>query len=85
MAAWLQADEDGRPACVRAGGLQCENLGMRLAGLLMPAFPDDLPILDDDTADTGIGISSVEAPPRKLDRAGHEASVFGGEFASRSH
>jgi len=85
MAAWFKADVDSCRMRFLAGSLQCENLGMRLTSLLMPPFSDDLPVLDDDTADTRIGVSGVEAPARKLDRAGHESSIFGGEFASRSH
>jgi hypothetical protein len=54
------------------------NFRVRPAGPLVPTSSDDLPVLDNDTAYTGIGISAVHAFFRQLQRHAHIPMIIGG-------
>ncbi len=78
MAAGFQCDV-GRGAFCRVAGadycIQRRRLGVRPAGLLVPALADQAAIAHDDTADTRIGGRGEQAAPRQLQRARHEGVV----------
>ena len=59
MAAGLQGDIGRGAPGLLAGGVQGMNLGVGTAGALMPTLANYVAILDDDAADTGIGIGGV--------------------------
>lgn len=48
---------------------------MRLAGLGMEAFPNDLAILDNDAANHGIGTRAADRRPRQLDAPPHVEGI----------
>jgi hypothetical protein len=62
VTAGFEGDIDGGPARFLASGLQGMHFGMLTAGPHMPAFADDLSVVDDDTADARIGRRRVYRP-----------------------
>jgi len=55
------------------------DLRMGATGFLMPAFADDLTILDQDTADPGIGGSGKKTLGSQAQGPRHEAVILGVE------
>ena len=75
MATRFQGDEDSRLVCPCTGLLQCQDFGMCFTGATVPALADDLAVLLDDTADTGIRIATIERSRSKIQRTGHAHMV----------
>jgi len=61
MSARLEADVERRAPSPLAGRLERHDLGVRTAGSLVPAFPDDLAVANEDCADQRVGTG--RAPP----------------------
>ena len=57
---------------------------MRLAGALVPAFADDLAVVDDHAADARVRRRRVEAAFGKRERARHVRAVGVGEYGHRT-
>src|SRR5690606_26052774 len=75
MAAGLQGDVGGSAPRPFAGLAQGVDLGVRLAGALVPAFADDLAVAHDHAADTRIGMGGEQPQTRQPQRPGHEGLV----------
>ncbi len=73
--AGLERDVDRRAAGSLAGSLECDDLGVRAALSLVPAFADDLTVGDDDRADDRIRVRRAAAVLRELDGALQEAGL----------
>ena len=58
--------------------IQRIDLGMRLAGTLMPAFADDFPVLHDHATDPRVGIGGIHPAASELQGARHEARIGDG-------
>ena len=79
MAAGFQGDIGRGAPRLFTGSGNGQTLGMRLAGLAVPAFAHHLAIAHQHAAHPGIGVGGVQALPGKLDGAGHVSVVFPGE------
>ena len=79
MRAGLERDVDRRAACVRSRRLQCDDLGVRAAPALVPAFADDLAAGDDHRADDGVRVGRPPAVLGELERAFEEPGVHGAD------
>ncbi len=76
MRARLQGHIGGRSPGVVTGDRQGVDLGVRLAGMAVPALADDASLANDDTADARVWISGEQPAASELQRAGHEALVL---------
>ena len=65
-------------------GRQRHRLGMGSAAGLRPAAPDDLPTLDDQAADIGIGRRRRPSAPRQRDGGRHPVGIGGGALHALS-
>ena len=81
MGAGLERDVCRRTPRELPRRLQCVDLGVGFAGALVPSLADDLAVADDDTADPGVRAGAGQAECGLTQGCGHEAMVFGGEFA----
>ena len=79
MIARFQVDVDRRPGCAGSRLPKGDHLGMRAAGLFMPAFAYDRFALHDDAADAWIGRGGVKAVAGKRERPRHHGVVEGAE------
>ncbi len=79
VAARFQRDVSGGAPRPVAGGAQRMDLGVRLAGLLVPAFADDFAVTHQHAADARIGRGRAQAALGQLQRARHHAVVDGGK------
>ena len=69
--AGFERDVDGGPARSIGGLGQRMDFGVRCTSTLMPAFADDLALLDDDAANAWIGCGGIQPPRRELQRVRH--------------
>ena len=63
-----------------ASGAQGIGLGMGLAGALMPAFADNLPVTHYHAADPRVGVGGVQALARQFEGAGEAIAVVFAPF-----
>ena len=63
MAAGFQRHIGGCAARPRAGGVQSDDLGVRFASALVPAFADEGSILDQHATHSRVGIGAGQAAP----------------------
>ncbi|MNZ66233.1 hypothetical protein D3C78_844510 [compost metagenome] len=85
VAARLKRHINGRATRLLTGRAQGVNLGVRLAGALVPAFADNLPTLHDHATYTWVGVRCVMPLARQLQGTGHEMGVEDGKFCGRGH
>src|SRR5262249_40985202 len=71
VAARLQSDVNRGTGRVLTRGAQGSNLGVRLAGSLMPTLAYDPLAMGNDTPDTRVGIRRLHAASRELQSASH--------------
>jgi hypothetical protein len=76
VAAGLERHIDRRTGRLIARGFQRNRLGVRLARLLVPAFPDYLPAFDDEAPDAGIRRGRVQPSLSQLERPRHVTAIF---------
>ena len=69
MGARLEGDVQGRPAGARGRVLERDDLGVRAALSLVPAFADDGAVADNHGANHGVRRCRSTAPLGKLERA----------------
>jgi hypothetical protein len=79
MTAGLKRHVDGRPARTFSGSAQSMHFGVLLAGAQMPAFADDLAIIDDDATDTRIGGRGLQTQLGQAQRPRHHFVIGGAE------
>ena len=72
MAAGLQRDVRRGAPRRSARRVQGDDLRVRLAGALMPAFAHDDAVAHEHATDAGIGRGRVQAALGEVERAGHE-------------
>src|SRR5256886_17545291 len=82
MAAGLERHVHRRPGGLRAGGLERHDLGVCLAGALVPALADDALGVRDPAADARIRVGAGEAPLGEGEGALHGLAV---ELGERAH
>src|SRR5205085_4629411 len=82
MAAGLERHVHRSPRGLRAGGLERLDLGVCLAGALVPALADDALALRDHAADSRIRVGAGEAPLGEAEGALHGLAV---ELGGRAH
>ena len=75
MAARFKGHVHRRATGLVASGAQGIGLGMGLAGALMPAFADNLPVTHYHAADPRVGVGGVQALARQFEGAGHVVGV----------
>src|SRR5690606_38240704 len=79
VVAWFQRDVDGGTARAIARGGQGGHLGVRSTGAGVPAFADDLAVLDHHATDERVGRDAAAATLRQRQRQPHERGVAGRE------
>src|SRR5207245_1077196 len=82
MAAGLERHVHRSPRGLRSGGLERLDLGVCLAGALVPALADDALALRDHAADARIRVGAGEAPLGEAEGALHGLAV---ELGGRAH
>jgi len=75
VAAWLQRDEQRRPAGRFAGGIQGVDFRMGFTKALMPALPHNLAIADNHCPDQGVRFHITAATFRQIQGTQHPGAI----------